>query len=172
MAKIGKRFFESNKQLNSHGCCLRWRKSICQKTQLIHCISMVSVTGAEPSRIRRKTNLRECPVAEEADWGLCFMITLSFDLCNRSKLESVPASHSSCPMFYKYLNPSMDNQKEKKPSLLTRKSRKRLACNAPHAGHANDVTDLVKMGLLLAIQVSQFSNLFNKSDLKSSKNLL
>ena len=118
-----------------------------------HALHKHAVTGAEPSRIRRKTNLRECPVAEEADWGLCFMITLSFHLCNRSKLESVPASHSSCPVFYKYLNPSMDKQKGKKASLLTRKSRKRLACNAPHASHANDVTDLVKMGLLIAIQV-------------------
>lgn len=117
-----------------------------------------AVNGTEPSRIRRKTNLRECPVAGEADWGLCFMITLSFALCNRSKLESVPASHSSHPMFYKYLNPSTDKQKEKKPSLLTRKNRKRLACDvkytsATHAGHANDVTDLVKMGLLTAIHV-------------------
>ena len=50
-----------------------------------HALHKHAVTGAEPSRIRRKTNLRECPVAEEADWGLCFMITLSFHLCNRSK---------------------------------------------------------------------------------------
>ena len=61
MAKTSKRFFESNKQLNSHGCCLRWRKSICRKTQLVHCISMLSMVQNQAGSGGR-------PTSESARW--------------------------------------------------------------------------------------------------------
>ena len=44
---------------------------------------------------RGKTNLGERSMAGEADWGLRFIFTLSFALCNRSKLKSMLPSHGS-----------------------------------------------------------------------------
>ena len=61
VAKTGKRFFESNKQLNSRGCCLRWRKSIYRKTQLMHCISMLSL-------VQNQAGSGERPTLESAQW--------------------------------------------------------------------------------------------------------